>query len=406
MKNTLFKVTVITVIVIVGIVITRIAIIGKVNGNANITAITIDAKKAVNEVVMSEIFSAVEYIPLETDDGHLIGNISQMLVFKDRIYVADIYQTQSVFCYSKEGKFIYEINRQGYGPGEYIALNSISIDHDKERLLLYADNTVFEYDLDGNYVESHKIRISVNDFSYVDKNRTIFYGDYTGSAKYEKNGMTPNLYIAENYSIVSTDVYFPSTTNYGALTSPFMYISNGNHGTVSLIYAYNDTIYHIAADTVERAYHVDFGDMKKDENFYQSIFSSEATRTSVQEYVMSRDVCNILTFAETDACLFFAYHHRNVYHHVFYYKNTNRVIDACRTYSDETEPTFPITDDIAGLRFAIPFATDGQSFYSYIDAYEIAAMKASIIDPDLKKKFESLSEDDNPVIIKMTPKIK
>jgi hypothetical protein len=372
----------------------------------NYTVINIDAKKSITDIGMSEIFSTIEYIPLETNDEHLIGEINQMLVFKDRIYMADIYQTQSVFCYTKEGKFLYELNKKGQGPGEYTALNNISIDHDKERLLIYAGNMLLEYDLDGNYIESHKIDLWANDFSYIGNKRIVFYGDYATNTKYEKRQMTPNLFIIENYNVIYTDIYFPSTIGTGALTSVLNCFSNSSNGTVSLLCAYNDTIYHVMTDTLKKAYYINFADMKKDKNFYQLIYSPTATIKSVHEYEMNHDVCNIITVSETEDCLFFAYHHRNIYHYVFYYKNMNRVIDVHKKYTDETDPAYPITDDIYGIRFAIPYSTDGHSFYSYINAYEISEMKASVTDPELKKKFESLSEDDNPVIIKMTPKIK
>jgi hypothetical protein len=373
----------------------------------NYTVIDIDAKKSITEIGMSEIFSTIEYIPLETNDEHLIGEMSQIFVFKDRLYMADIRQTQSVFCYTKEGKFLYELNRKGQGPGEYISLDNIGIDHDKERLLIYAGNMLLEYDLDGNYIESHKIDLWANDFSYIGNNRVAFYGDYATNTEYEKRQITPNLFIVEDYNnVIHTDIHFPSSANMSALTSSLNYFSNSNNGTVTLLSAYNDTIYYVTADTLKRAYYIDFGDMKKNKNFYQLIYSPTATRKSIHEYEMNHDVCNIITVSETKDCFFFAYYHRNIYHYVFYYKDTKRIIDVYKKYTDEIEPIYPIVDDIYGIRFAIPSCTDGHSFYSYIDAYEIAEIKASITDIELKKKFENLSEYDNPVIIKMTPKIK
>jgi hypothetical protein len=374
--------------------------------NMKYTTIAINVNRAIDEIDMSEIFSTIEYIPLETNDEHLIGEMSQILIFKDRIYIADQHQTQSVFCYTKEGKFLYELSRKGQGPGEYITLDNISIDHDKERLLIYAGNILLEYDLDGNYIESHKIDLWGNDFFYIGNNRIAFYGDYTANTKYEQNQMTPNLFVVENYNVIYTDLYFPSKVNFGALLSLSNCISNSNNGTVSLVCTYNDTIYHVTSDTVKRAYYIDFGEMKKNKDFYQLIYSPTTTIKSVEEYKMRHDICNIIAVSETKDCIFFAYHQSNIYHYVFYYKNTNRIVDVYKKYTDETEPVFPITNNISGIRFAIPYFTDGHSFYGYIDAYEIAEMKASIIDPELKKKFENLSEYDNPVIVKMTPKIK
>jgi hypothetical protein len=377
-----------------------------VHKNMNYITIAVDAEKSLNGINMSEIFSAVEYIPLETGDNNLIGEINQIVIFKDRIYISDTYQTQSVFCYSMEGKFLYKLDKKGQGPDEYIKLNGIDIDRDKERLLIYSsENKILEYDMDGNFIESYKIDIWANSFSCTGNNRTIFYGDYTTNTQYEKKQKTPNLFVMEKNKVIHTDLYFPSKINIGALTSNFNCFSNNGNGTVSLLDAYNDTIYHVTADSVKRAYYLDFGKKKKGNDFYSLIHNPATTLKTVGQYQSDVDICNIIAISETADCLFFAYRHRNIYHYAFYYKNTGAIIDVCREYTaNEIEPVFPVTDDISGIRFSIPYYTDGYSFYGYVEAYEIAGIKEKIINPELKKKFEKISEYDNPVIVKMTPK--
>jgi tellurite resistance protein len=44
----------------------------------NHITITVKAEEALSEIKMSDIFSTVEYIPLETSDEHLIGEIAIM----------------------------------------------------------------------------------------------------------------------------------------------------------------------------------------------------------------------------------------------------------------------------------------------------------------------------------------
>jgi phosphoribosyl-AMP cyclohydrolase len=396
--------------IILGIVLCVITVSCKQNKNFTVNTdyitIAIDPQKALNEVNMSDIFSKVDYIPLETDDKHLIGAIDQILVYKDRFYLLDKYKTKSVFCYSKDGKFLYQIDKKGQVPGEYVEIDNISIDHDNDRLLLYTcPNTILEYDLDGNYVKTHHVDLWSNGFTYIGNNRTAFYGKYTKNTEYEKENMTPNLFITENYRTIHTDLYFRSTVNMRVLISLFSHFSNDFSGTVSFLSSYNDTVYHLTSDAVKRAYYIDFGNMKKPPSYYTLLYSPTATIEAIN---YNHDYCNITAVTETKTCLFFAYHHhhRRIFHHVFYYKDTGKIIDVSHDYSNDESGGrfFPIRDDIHNIRFVEPYSTDGHSFYGYIDAYIIAEKKESVTDPEVKKKIENLSEYDNPVIVVMTPK--
>ncbi|MDR1130596.1 MAG: 6-bladed beta-propeller [Prevotellaceae bacterium] len=84
--------------------------------------IPINPKEALKSVNASGIFSDIEYIPLESVDKHLIGTVQQLIAYKDRFYIFDRYRTQSVFCFQQDGKFLFELNRKGQGPDEYVEL--------------------------------------------------------------------------------------------------------------------------------------------------------------------------------------------------------------------------------------------------------------------------------------------
>jgi hypothetical protein len=230
--------------------------------------------------------------------------------------------------------------------------------------------------LDGNYVKTHHFDLWSNRFTYIGDNCVAFYGDCTTNPEYEKENMTPNLFITENYKLIHTDVYFRSTANMSALIGVINNFSNDFSGTVSFLAAYNDTIYHLTSDTIKRAYYIDFGNMKKPQNHYTLLYSPGATIETVHD----NDYCNIIAMTETQTCLFFEYYHRRIFHFVFYYKDTGKIIDVCHDYSNDESGGlfFPIRDDIHNIRCTGLFWTDGHSFYGHIDAYEIAERKESV----------------------------
>jgi hypothetical protein len=394
-----------TVIVIIAlIVLCTCKYSRQLNRDLNYTAISVDPEKAMENIKMSEIFETVEYIALESPDEHLIGEIDQLLIYKERLYILDQRHTQSVFCFTKEGKFLYELNKKGQGPGEYTNIDNISIDHDSEHLLIFFNQKILEYDLEGKYIKTHFVDLWANDFAYIRDNCIAFFGEYASNNKYEKDNKTPNLLITKDYQVRYTDVFFPSQRNFSALTSNINHFSSDCNGQLSFLEAYNDTVYYLLPDTIKNAYYIDFGRMKKNERFYSLLYSPSTTLNELQSYTLSHNICNIIAFSETESCLFFIYYHQRIYHLAFYNKKTGQLTDVCRKYTNENEPVFPIQNDLNGGPFMPPYYTDGKSFYSSTDAYMLSEAREKVTDPDLKKTFDNISEYDNPVIIVMTPK--
>jgi hypothetical protein len=378
--------------------------------NGDYITIPINPKEALKTVNMSEIFSDIEYIPLESVDKHLIGRTQQLIIYKGRIYVFDQYKTQSVFCFQQDGKFLFELNRRGQGPGEYVELNSISIDHNNEHLLLYCGRKIIVCDLDGNHVKSYQNNdVWSHHFSYIGDGYAAFYGAYTPNPQYEKNGMTPNLLIVntDDYKVENTDIFFSSKIETEAITKNFKPFSSYQNGTISLFEEYDDTIYHISGKTVKRAYYVDFGDMKKDKSFYSLLKNPENGLGRMHEYNEEHNICNITGLEETKTNIFFVYSHKLIWHYAFYNKETKHVIDV---YKDSGTNKFPFHNDIDSGPFVFPYSNDGESFYGVIDSYEILEMKESIkqsnaVNKDkLLKILEGINEYDNPVIVKMKMK--
>ncbi|MGD9558047.1 MAG: 6-bladed beta-propeller [Mangrovibacterium sp.] len=363
------------------------------------TRIPINTERALTTLPMSEIFSEVSYIPLETSDENLIGTVNQLLVYQDRFYVLDEDQTQSVYCFTQEGKFQYKIDRKGKGPGEYSQVNRISIDHDNNNLLLFCakSHQVLVFHLEGNYIRSHRIDLWANDFSYMDNDIAVFFGDYTRNERYAKNQATPNLLITDTkgYKVHYLDLFFPSTVNFSALSSTANSFSSYHDGTVALIVPYNDTIYQITSKSVKREFYIDFGQMKKKQSFYSLSYNPATTLRHMERYRLTHDECNLLAMSITSTHLFFAYSHKDYYHFVFYNKQSAKLFDVYLQYGKDDGAVYPFYNDLVdGAPFAIPYATDGKSFYGITEAYEYNKLK----------RFDHIRIDDNPVIVKMTPK--
>jgi hypothetical protein len=108
-------------------------------------------------------FSNVRYIPLETTDDCLIGNINKALIRNNRIYVADFDQAFALFVFDLQGKFLFKIARMGQGPGEYVSFRDFDIqsngdiymfDHFGRKFLLFDSEGEYLRDMGTDYTLS------------------------------------------------------------------------------------------------------------------------------------------------------------------------------------------------------------------------------------------------------------
>jgi hypothetical protein len=381
-------------------------------GSYAVNSILVDVDKAQKQIKISDVFDAVEYIPLETPGKHLIGEISQICFYEERFYILDSDIAKSVFCFDKNGKFLFEINRQGTGPGEYVKPTSISVNHDYEILLLYCASTrqVLVFDLNGNFLYSKNVSFYASHFSYIGNDLYAFSVDYSSAnTDLKKSHQFPNLIVTySDFKIKYTDIPYSENVNFGAVPGLACCFSKNSDFT-SMINSCNDTVYHIYKDSVEKSYYIDFQNKKKSEAFYRLMATKTTGTGDLTEYLNSNDFCNIFHLSESDRNMIFIYIHSNLAHLAFYDKRKQKLTDVSFKL-DGGIPNYPVINDIDGGPFCFPYCTDGKDFYSYITPDLLLDKKETVMQSKCREKnkivsvLEKISEYDNPVIVKMTPK--
>lgn len=71
---------------------------------------------------LNHLIDSLRYIKLELTDESLIGEITKLEIFEDRIYILD-YNTKALFVFSIEGEYLFKIHQLGNGSGEYSQLD-------------------------------------------------------------------------------------------------------------------------------------------------------------------------------------------------------------------------------------------------------------------------------------------
>ena len=148
-----------------------------------------DALKSNDISVVSEFCSEIEYIPLETSDSVLIGNIKRLYVWNGHYYIWDG-MSDVVFCFDENGRFLHKLDKKGGGPSEYYRISDMFLDTRSGNICIYSDmsQAVFVYTAQGNFIR--KISLPIVMSTIAMENDKIFL--YAGR-------MPNNVYFKDSY---------------------------------------------------------------------------------------------------------------------------------------------------------------------------------------------------------------
>lgn len=145
------------------------------NNNGDYLTFLLDDESEKNEgLIMSSLFRSAKPILLEITDSSLIGKISKLEEFDNKLIILDSFIAKSIFVFDMDGHFLRRIGNLGEGPGEYSRISDFTIDRDNGNIYALDDNrqVVNIYRLsDGMFLDKINIRkdglVSFN-IQYVD----------------------------------------------------------------------------------------------------------------------------------------------------------------------------------------------------------------------------------------------
>lgn len=122
---------------------------------------------------------SVKYIILETTEDNIIGSVDKILFKNNKIYVLDKNISKALFIFNRYGHYLYKIDRQGRGPGEYEMINGFDLDN--EFNIYIGDlvrKTILKFDSIGNFISEFKTDTYFEDFCIVNNNHLLIHNAY------------------------------------------------------------------------------------------------------------------------------------------------------------------------------------------------------------------------------------
>jgi hypothetical protein len=86
----------------------------------------------------------------------------------------DTWDSNSLLVFDDAGNFVRKIGNRGQGPGEYIRLWDFYVDSLYIYLYDYNSTKLFKYDLQGNYIKSHRMPFAGDGFKNLKNKKYLF----------------------------------------------------------------------------------------------------------------------------------------------------------------------------------------------------------------------------------------
>lgn len=112
---------------------------------------------------LSSFAESIRYVPLKTADSIMLRGIGFRKISGNKILIRD---SQNCLLYDTEGNFISKIGQQGRGPGQIALISDMGIGSGRDPKIYLAHLVdIFEYKMDGTFVNKYEKSLLLNDTS-------------------------------------------------------------------------------------------------------------------------------------------------------------------------------------------------------------------------------------------------
>ena len=345
-----------------------------------------DNAKIISTAELLDMVEQVDYIKLDSSEPN--GEISKMVVTRDKIFILDAHIAQQIFVFNKTGKLLFRIKNKGRGPKEYISIWDMQVDTIRNEILLndaLARSYLYFSADDGQFIRREKGIANC----YVARIDSLY-------VNLQNNGQDFN--DEENWAILITDK--DSVIYKGFEFKPIQegdYIVNSfyrdNDGSLLYTPIYSDTIYQFTSPATAYAKYV----ICQEKSIWK-LYNEKLTALEIRQRIKENNYTRSGTdFIATGTHVFFTLDSKykeyvGVKPH-FWDKRNNIIYKW-----DEGIPS-PIRDLIGH-----PKAVYGNTFVSISPTVGIPKEYRYLFNPRLKKLLDNSNEGDNPILALYTLK--
>lgn len=351
---------------------------------------------------LSDIADDIQYIPLETNPDALMRFVGSLKSGNDKFYINTVFE---LLVFDKTGKFLYKLDQHGRGPNEYVYLSDYDIKTEENLVIVLTKGKLYFYnETDTGFNLGRQLDLKIQP-SYVDffpgqNNLLLTFSASTGGNKYQCVGITP-----EGDTLFTHPNYFKFTR-----TSKVMMgfssdnIINKYDEKMRIKGFLNDTVFTINNDFKFDPFMVLNSGGKSITTDFLANVPAPDMNSGTSPTAAFLAISEILEVEKYLMCRFY-YQKSSTW--ILYDKNSDQTL--------QFDGKELLKDDISGgINIEPRFACNG-IIYSWTDALAFKKQmsgddfrKAEVKNPNRKSELEKLAasvkEDDNHLLIVITPK--
>lgn len=329
------------------------------------------------------------FIPLETQENFLIGEIIEVQFLEDRLFVLDRSNANNLYVFDKEGDFLSQVGTMGNAPGQYNRIASFDVDSDR-RLIIVHDvgvNQLLHFDLD-TYLFKYSKKLPIwSDVHILSEGRTALFA-FNGVDDTRKQ----DVYLMVTDSLIEPlGYYFDAPYKSGYITSlvnKTMYSLKGQH---YVYHPYAPFVYEILHDDIKPTYRLDFEGMSfPSSSFLERGMASQTNYT--QELIQSNHIsCYAIFECRNMICI--PIHKSGQFHFAIY---PNHASGGYLFTMSDWYKTMGLGDSGVYIK---PQGASAEYIIGSLSMHNL--FRSQIRNPELKRVVEKAQPDDNPVICLM-----
>lgn len=317
---------------------------------------------------MSELFQETNIILSASSIESLVSNITEIKLCGDTLFILS---DETLLLFKTDGQFITKIDKQGRGHGEYINIAGFEIDQKNNNLLIFDQDGVLRYTMDGKFIDKAPIKGRPLEFALLPSGDYVYYSpsDFDGLKGLwitdSKGNYKRHLLTLQEY-----DLRVRTGTNK---------LTQINDSVIGFMGPENpDLFYHITDDTIVPSFYIT-----------SRLLSS---KVKIDEVEFELPAYTKASYCESDELFIFNFVGvaNNMFIRTFYNKKTGQIMYLHSTNKKAAgNPDYKIPNFVNSYK---------NCMFSYISVGKI------LKDENLKAQFPGITEDSNPVIQIYRPK--
>jgi len=358
---------------------------------------------------LSSFVDTIEFIPLETNNENLIGEVDRIIYRNGKYYLRTTHGMQNgkLSVFDNAGKYLWGLNKRGQGLGEYEELDDFSLT-DSGNIVIPTYKRIITYDSIGHFLSENRMELFMTEFLNIGNNSFIIR--HFAAYHYDNNLFS----IMDNKGIIKGRLFKQS--NIEAKKSAFLVDARSittYKSMIYFIYPYCDTIYSIDnKENIKRLYYIDYGSKKIPDGLIDKkddVFSWEKKLFIFDDYLHASAI------GVTDNYIYIGSINKSFQALLSLYSKRNQHILTAHTLIDDmflkgnklTITARNMAHEIDGNDILWPldpeYLINGYKHYmSYLSETGREEFRKKY--PELVKICTTLKEDDNPVILRIKVK--